>query len=570
MIKTIGWILFCVSLLCHCATHVEQAQAPDLTPSISSIDYTIEPIVFEKKPSLKITLSFTTVSDNTTLALPERWAGQRDYYKDIRDLKVLTPDVSLQQSKEPHLRTILAPTGTLVTISYVLVSGQGAQFSGHRAIITSDYFHIIGHNLFATPSMSQTKSVNISLNWKGFPKKYSFANSFQANQTEQKFSITFETFKEAIFVGGDFRVHEEKINDKPVFIAIRGKWLFSDKEFTEYLHKIIEGQRKFWNDNDFPYFLITLIPNGQACCSSGGSGLNRSFITYMAADQKIGPDLAWLYSHELFHTWNGEKIRRASPEDRYYWFSEGLTNYYARLLNLRAGLINLQDYVDHYNNAIYEYYFSPFKNVPNSQVEKDFFNGSGIDKIPYQRGDLLGHRWNLALKKNLMSLDMPMRDLFAESKTKGTLVSDDVWKRIVARYLKGGIADDVSRFIDAGEAIVPDAEALGPCVKQQIMEVGWFDHSFDRNKTYDSKRITGLKLDSSGYKAGLREGLQLLDRKIIYPPYSESEFKIKDKSGTRWIKFYPIGNEKREIPVYILDKEKFAKDPKACLEWFGA
>jgi len=564
MVKIFLTSLFVLGLFCGCATH-----PPDVKPSaISKLNYTIEPAVFDNKPALKITLSFITESDRQILALPERWAGQKDYFKDIRELKTLTPGTSLEDTKTPFLKTILAPKNTSISISYILTAVQSAEFNGHRALITPDYFHVIGHNLWPYPAIPQEQPVNILINWNGFPKNYSFANSFGALRTEQNFSASINQLREAIYVGGDFRILEERVHDNPVFIAIRGKWLFKDRDFSKHLKKIIEGQRQFWNDDNFPYFLITLIPNGKACCISGGSGLTQSFITYMAADKKIDPDLSSLYSHELFHTWNGEKIRVASPESRHYWFSEGLTSYYTRIMNLRNGLITLQDYVDNYNDAIYKYYFSKFKNVPNSRVEKDFFDGSGLDKIPYYRGDFLAHRWNMRIKKETgASIDQPMRDVFTLAQSKGTKVSNDTWKSIMTPYLD--ITEDLSRFIDAGETIVPDSEALGPCVQQKVMEVGWFEYSFDRNKTYDSNIITGLITDSPGYKAGLRDGQQLLDRTIIYPPFAESSFKIKDKNGVRWIKFFPVGTDKRTIPFYFLDKEKFAKDPKACLAWFN-
>jgi hypothetical protein len=48
----------------------------------------------------------------------------------------------------------------------------------------------------------------------------------------------------------------------------------------------------------------------------------------------------------------------------------------------------------------------------------------------------------------------------------------------------------------------------------------------------------------------------------------ESEFKVRDRKGTRWVKFFPLGSERRKIPIYVLDEKKFSQDPQECLAWF--
>lgn len=537
------------------------------------IDYIIEPATHEGTPSLKVTVSFLSdTAKQTTLVLPERWASENDYYKDIRDLKVLTPNAELKDGSAPHLRIINAPPNTPLKVSYIVIPGKAHGMNPFRALITQTYFHIFGYELFATPKMPWDQPIDLTIQWQNFPAKYSFANSFGVKKSHQELTLKFETFRHAVYVGGDFRIKEERIDDAPVFIALRGKWLFSDKDYATRVRKVIETERAFWNDHGFPFFLITLIPNGEKCCSTGGTGLTDSFATFVAEDQKLDSGLSWLYAHELFHTWNGQKIGRAEPEPLVYWFSEGFTNYYARLLSLRAGLMSLNDYVDDYNEAIYNYYFSSAKTEPNSRVQKDFWNNHDVEKLPYYRGDLMAHHWNLTLKKELglsASIDAPMRDLLKEAQTKSTVISNETWNRLMSHYLKAGIRDDLTRYIDAGEAITPEPDALGTCVKQEWREIGKFEYGFDREATYANMRIKGLKADSAAYAAGLREGQKILIRKVASPPFSESRFKIKDEKGVRWIKFFAMGTERRRIPFYVIDKAQLNRTPDACLAWFN-
>src|ERR1051326_8502078 len=50
------------------------------------------------------------------------------------------------------------------------------------------------------------------------------------------------------------------LNGNTIVFAIRGKWIFSDKAWIDGIGAIIEFQRAFWHDNNFPYFLISLTP----------------------------------------------------------------------------------------------------------------------------------------------------------------------------------------------------------------------------------------------------------------------------------------------------------------------
>jgi hypothetical protein len=46
-------------------------------------------------------------------------------------------------------------------------------------------------------------------------------------------------------------------------LAPSAKWSFTDDDWVSQVRKIMEFERTFWHDNDFPYFLVTLTPFGQ-------------------------------------------------------------------------------------------------------------------------------------------------------------------------------------------------------------------------------------------------------------------------------------------------------------------
>ena len=60
-------------------------------------------------------------------------------------------------------------------------------------------------------------------------------------------------------------------------MALRGKCSFGDDKFSYATAALARTHRAFWNDFDFPYYLIALAPNRFVGTSYGGTGLHNAF-----------------------------------------------------------------------------------------------------------------------------------------------------------------------------------------------------------------------------------------------------------------------------------------------------
>ena len=89
--------------------------------------------------------------------------------------------------------------------------------------------------------------------------------------------------------------------------------------------------------------------------------------------------LAWLElaSHEIFHAWNGKRLRpvELGPFDyenenftRSLWLVEGVTDYYSELLVHRAGLSTQVEYLDALSNKIEEVQTTPGRTVQSAEL----------------------------------------------------------------------------------------------------------------------------------------------------------------------------------------------------------
>jgi predicted metalloprotease with PDZ domain len=120
----------------------------------------------------------------------------------------------------------------------------------------------------------------------------------------------------------------------------------------------------------------------------------------MSPGTQFSFDVQFLFAHEAFHTWNPVQLGAVTPKGPIYWFSEGFTDYYARLLLLRASLMNKQQYADEINRVYSEYMSSPARNYPEQLVQAKYFNDSNAQRLPYLQGTLLALKWNLNIDEH--------------------------------------------------------------------------------------------------------------------------------------------------------------------------
>lgn len=535
--------------------------------------YVLQPSMAGSERFLRVEVRLPMIEKNTKFFLPSHWAGEKEYWKGIRHLKAIGPGAAISDTADPAIKMLSAPDNTPISIEYELYeTGQGTG-NPYRPILKTSFFHFIGESAFAYPEYDKEKNIRIALKWHGIPDGWTLANSFGVDQNEQIITATLRDFLHSIYVGGDFRISRFDVENRPVYVAVRGKWTFSDSEFSGHLKKVFSFERAFWNDFDFPFFLVSLIPNGKPCCNYGGTGVSNAFATFVSDSVEL-KELRHLYTHELLHTWNGRKIERQDPEELVYWFSEGFTDYYTRLLNLRAGIISLQEYVDDYNNKVARYYTSTVRNEPNERIRESFWNNDEVGKLPYQRGDLLAHNWNLLIKretKGKKSLDDFMRDVLNAAQTKHEVVSAAAINKLMIQYVPEGVLIDISRSIDRGETIVPAANALGPCVQLTQGMTGPFDMGFDYKTSRQKGIIVGLKEGTNAFAAGLRNGQSMVRWDVNRDDFWEdAAIKIKTGSKEKWIRFRPISKNATQVFRYVLDEKAYKKDTAKCTSWFGA
>lgn len=359
--------------------------------------------------------------------------------------------------------------------------------TSNSPILQHEYVHVPGQCLFLRPSHYQEYEVRIE--WKGLPKNWTIQNSFNSGQTVQTFKALDNGWVNSVWVAGDFRLLRGEVLGKPVFFALRGRWVFDDQTLFDVILKTIETQRSWWADTDIPYYSVTMIPfvkparpvpgamHNADCLGFGGF---NSFCVY-ASDDCILDKLIALFNHEMMHDWIGGKIEPGEyfGAESLRWFAEGFTEYLALRNCWSAGLFTQADFFEELNAENFaRHYADPAGERSAADVEACFYLDPECEDIPYRRGLILAFYFDAAIRQksnNDRTLQDFMRALFEEFYGSRSDLGErfELFTELLGEALGG---EDPTVFLNthafSGKLIPPEAFRLPECLQMTVNAQG--------------------------------------------------------------------------------------------------
>lgn len=533
----------------------------DLAPVMSGGDIT----------ALTVTVQFTgDASGRTTLRWVDEWAGETRLGQWARDIEVTGArrvDVGSNGA-----RTIHARPGAPITVRYRIVSA----FPGDPTVVDTKqplpvvrpgWFYAVGEALFARPQGRGDDARPARFTWTG-PRPIGFASDLEHHGGR----AMLKDITESIVIGGrDLHVVASGPAGKQVRVARIGSYGFDGAAFDTLAAKVIQAERGFWGTRDEP-FLVAMTPVAArpGTISYSGTGRDDAFALWMDSAAPIDR-LAWLLGHEYFHTWNPRRLGdpQPAPMTAGYWFSEGLTDFYASRLMLRAQLITPDQFADFWNEKLANYALSRFRTAPNAEVAAKFWSDEQADAMQYQRGAMLAAMWDRQLRAKSVSdgLDTALR---AQAATLSTLPERPTAIALFTRIMAGfgvDVRPDIAAYIDRGTPLTLATDAFGTCATVVTEQRANFERGWDADATAEKGNVvTGLDPASAAYAAGLREGMTILARPAGKPGDSRVAYvlRVSDKGAERLITFLPAGHKTTTIQELVLDKTALAADSEKC------
>jgi len=442
------------------------------------------------------------------LDLPTSWAGV-DYTTQVKNVRIndstlIKPNLNSDSGQLQAMIKIQKEPTRQLTASYEIHQKVDDPSNVHEAIIRTDLVHAPGYALFALPhDLEDIKLVKIKINWHNLPPKWHTISSHGTDQTIV-LNKRMTGLLHAIYVAGKIRLSIINMDEQILALSLYGQFDISDSKIISDLKEIIHNQRSFFQDSDFPYYAITLI-EGQNPYSMGGTMLTNSFAAFLPKGMER-MDYYLLFAHEHLHNWIGGKIKRDASDKLHYWWSEGFTDFYCRLIALRSKALNQDMFIDEVNKFLRAYYFSPVNQEPNERIDKDFWHDQDVEKSPYYRGFVFALYLNNLIKNQdaKHSLDDVMKDLFVLSKKHQ--FSSELFATLLSNYVKNGIKQELEQFIAQGKLI--DLADLKLPIEKRSM--GRYQLGFESDALRKNKVIKNIDPKSNAYQAGLRNGQKII------------------------------------------------------------
>ncbi len=548
-------------------------------PPRPSIQYTLAPEMKDGAiTALTVTVAFRADKSGTTkFDWIDSWAGEEHLGQWSRDMTITGARVT---GTAPNGGRILrSAPGAEITARYRIVSAYAADPGIENSeqanpVVRPTWFYSVGEALFAVPANRDDDPA--SFTWARTPG-IGFASDLEHTTGGDGRGVRrVSDVLESIVIGGrDLKVSTAMAGGAAVRVASIGSYAFDIAAFDALAQKVVATERRFWGDKRNGPFLIALSPieSRPGALSIGGTGRSDAFALWVDRSAPLWR-LSWLLAHEYFHTWNSRQLGSMADGDAEpasYWISEGFTDFYARRLMLRAGLMTPQQFADNWNDMLAAYAQSRFRTTSNAEAASQFWKNPEAQKLPYQRGSLLAALWDQRLREtsagkvNLDTILIAQRDRVRTLRPPYPLITD-----LFARVAKSrglDVGPDVARYVDRGEAILLPDDAFGPCAHVVTADRPVFERGYDPDATSNAGNIvTGLDPASPAYAAGLRNGMKLLQRiggKVgdSRAPYS---LRVSDQGTERTITFLPAGKARLTTQELVLDAAKFAATPEQC------
>jgi predicted metalloprotease with PDZ domain len=544
-----------------------------------TVNYRLIPIFNgDNLASLEVEIKTQANQNGTTLLeLPDHYAGSKDLYAYLKNLTI--DGAETVDIPELSKRLIHSKSEAKLVIRYHLEANlkKGEEFlSGINHVspqIGPDRFYILGPALFAT--IKGRENATAKFQWKKV-KGWAFASDLE------RLSATGATmtnvFNSVVFCGRDLKIATYNLPKTELRIAYAGQFAFSQEDFNSKIIKAISAEQQFWGDGQ-KSFLVTMVSSLPSSQNSQilGMGLNDAFAMMIPRDTPLDPLVVTLL-HEYFHNWNPLKILGSRDDDdeiRLSWFVEGFTDYYARKLGLRSGLITLDAFVSLWNEVLAAYTVSSAKTLRNEDTIADFWSNKDVMQLPYQRGAIFAAFLNYEWHEHGVGMDQFMLALRDEVKSEWKKRPKEDKAEILGRFQKvaNRLGVDLhsycDRFIETGEALTLPENAFGGCIRVETNEVPIFDIGFDAQKTAVSGVFSNVDLKGLAYAAGLRDGMKRLEHLSgswgnINIPVS---FRVLDLDGNeRVISYLPLSQNRVMQQRLVIPEGLSSEQLSKCAE----
>lgn len=464
-------LLASIAIAAVVATSGRSAAAQDETPRSAPIDDVQYEVVYDgaaaSQGAVQVAMRFSTPGNAPVILSLPAWtpgAYEISYFgKWVRNFGALGDGRALDWDKVDYDTWRVQPNGaTAITVTFEFT---GDSLDNAMTWRRSDFLMTNGTNLFLYPEglgtdWQATVRVKTEAAWR-------VATGLSESEPRVYAASNYHDLVDMPFFIGAFDLDSAQVGEGWVRLATypAGGVAGAEREtIWRTLRSVIPEQIEVFGETPWEAYTMMLISDSTY---GGGSGLEHqnSHVDIVFAGAVSHPLLQGLYAHEVFHAWNVKRLRPADLVPYRYddeqptellWMSEGITDYYADLSLVRAGLIDSSGFFILTSSKIGEVAAAPPVALEDASLSTWIHPTDGTGYLYYPKGSLAGLMLDIMIRDatdNRSSLDSVMRRLYRDTYVtqKGGFTEEQFW-RVVSEAAGGkSFAEFEDRYIDGRE-----------------------------------------------------------------------------------------------------------------------
>jgi predicted metalloprotease with PDZ domain len=501
--------------------------------------------------TIEVSMSFNAAAGDVLLSLPAWTPGAYEidnFARYVFSFRAAAGSDSLDWDKADYdtWRVRVRKAGAVtVAFNYTAFALDNA-----NAWSTSNFTFFNGTNLFLYPEgqpleFSSTVTIHTEPAWRvvtGMPSSTA-ANSFSA--------ANYHDLVDFPFFVGRFDLDSTQASGKPMRFATYPAGSLSAsarRAVLDQLARLVPPEAAVFGEVPWStYTVLQVADSGFTMGSAAGLEHQNSHLDIISPVVLGNPALGSLYAHEIFHAWNVKRMRPAEMTPYRYdrpqptpllWISEGITDYYADLAEIRGGVINTDQFVMITAGKINHVADAPATALEDASLSAWVKPADGTEDLYYDKGSVAGLLLDIMIRDasdNARSLDTVMREIYETTYKRGRGFTNDEWWAAVSRAARGrSFADFSRRYIDGRQ----------PYPWDTILPLGGFRLNVERtvqpgigvalSDDENGRRVMDVAAKSGAEAAGIKVGdyIVTIGGASISDPAFPTKFSDAHKTAT--------------------------------------
>lgn len=262
------------------------------------------------------------------------------------------------------------------------------------------------------------------------PSEWDISNPWSKIGENHFLAANWESLDTNFFVLGNFKSVKTLSNGFDLEVILLGEFQSAPKLVTETIEKVLPIYLDVFPKTEPTKYMMVYLSGESEDAEAFNNGAAFTTSYEIASDNSF----VWadFLAHELFHFWNGRRIKAENRADA-SWFTEGITDYYANIALLNRGVISEEWFIRRLENIFGNYLWFQYSNLFEGMSIIDAGKDKGNNRFGiYDAG------WVVAF-----ALDNKIR-----TETENEKSLDDIMRAMFIRYGNGKNRYTIDELVD--------------------------------------------------------------------------------------------------------------------------